>query len=44
MNKEFGRIKNQVWKGIRIRYESNEDDDDIDEQEEESDISSSELN
>ena len=45
MNKEFGRIKNQVWKGIRIRYESNEDDDDIDEEEEEeSDISSSELN
>lgn len=45
MNKEFGRIKNQVWKGIRIRYESNEDDDAIDEEEEEeSDISSSELN
>ena len=45
MNKEFGRIKNQVWKGIRIRYESNEDDDDIvEEEEEDSDISSSELN
>ena len=46
MNKEFGRIKNQVWKGIRIRYESNDDDDDNDEdeEEEESDISSSDLN
>ena len=45
IDKEFGRIKNQAWRGIRIRYESNDDDDDINEEEdEESDISSSELN
>jgi len=35
VNKEFGRIHNQVWKGIRIRYETEDDggeenmDDDI---------------
>lgn len=28
INKEFGRIHNQVWKGIRIRYETDDDDED----------------
>ena len=43
INKLFGRPKNQAWRGIRIRYEGNEENDD-EEFEEESDISSNELN
>jgi phage/plasmid-associated DNA primase len=30
INKEFGRIHNQVWKGIRIRYETEDDEEDED--------------
>ena len=43
INKLFGRPKNQAWRGIRIRYEGNEENDD-EEFEKESDISSNELN
>lgn len=44
INKLFGRPKNQAWRGIRIRYEGNEEEEDNENEEDESDISSNDLN
>ena len=27
MDKQYGRIRNQAWNGVRIRYEQDNDDD-----------------
>jgi P4 family phage/plasmid primase-like protien len=44
MHKEFGRARNQVWSGVRIRYENDDDDDDdMGEAEYNDDINSDDL-